>query len=307
MTGDQFRGRCDARPSVRTMFARTSVAHVVAAAAFALIATAVTGTARADDGGAIFQSKCSACHTIGKGKTVGPDLKGITTTEDPNWLKTWVASPSALIKSGDAKATRLVKQYPLQMPDLGLSSADIDAVLGYIAQQSGSAKANANGPLTPVAKLPAGDSGNGRELFVGGVRLKNGGPPCMSCHSISGIGALGGGTLGPDLTGAYQKYGGDAGLASFLSNVPTPTMSAVWTRQPLTPQEIADLTAFIKEGAVQQRALSAIAKLAIMAAIVLILLIIIASIYWRGRLLGVRKPLVQRANLIFNRKYARRS
>jgi cytochrome c2 len=307
MIGDPPTGRCGERHPLRSHAARTALTYLVAAAAFALVTTASSGIARADDGATIFQSKCSACHTIGKGKTVGPDLKGITTTEDPTWLKNWVTSPSAMVKSGDAKATALVKQYPLQMPDLGLSSTDVDAVVGYIAQQSGSAKTNANGPLAPVPKLPAGDSANGREYFVGGLRFKNGGPPCMSCHSISGIGALGGGTLGPDLTSAYQKYGGDAGLASFLTNVPTPTMQAVWSREPLLPQEIADITAFIKEGAVAERPLSAIVKLALIAAIVLVLLIIIASIYWRGRLLGVRKPLVQRANLLSSRKYARRS
>ena len=282
------------------------VARLLAAAAFAAVPLAAAGVARADDGGAIFQQKCAACHTIGKGKTVGPDLKGITTTEDPNWLKSWISSPSALVKSGDPKSAQLVKQYPLQMPDLGLSSSDIDAVLGYIAQQSGSAKTNANGPLAPV-KLPPGDASAGRELFVGGTRMKNGGPPCMSCHSISGIGALGGGTLGPDLTDAYQKYGGDAGLASFLQGLPTPTMSAVWTRQPMTPQEIANLVAFIKEGAVQQRPLGAIAELLVLGIIALVILVAIAAVYWRRRLLGVRKPLVQRANIMFhNRKIVRR-
>ncbi len=307
MTGDQSSGHRGEPFSLGMRVARLATAPLIAASAFVLLSLCASGAARADDGSAIFTSKCAACHTIGKGKTVGPDLKGITTSEDPAWLKNWIASPSAMIKSGDAKATRLVKQYPLQMPDLGLAPADIDAVLGYIAQQSGSAKTNARGPLAPAPALPAGDAAVGRELFVGGVRFKNGGPPCMSCHSISGIGALGGGTLGPDLTDAYSKYGGNAGLASFLTNVPTPTMSAVWTRQPLQPQEIADVAAFIKDGAVAERPLSAIAKLAIIAAIVLFLLIIIASIYWRGRLLGVRKPLVQRANLQLNRKYAGRS
>lgn len=307
MNGDQPAGQWGRRPTMRIPFGRVTFAHVVAAAAIALISSYASPPARADDGSAIFSSKCAACHTIGKGKTVGPDLKGITTTEDPVWLKSWISAPSALIKSGDAKATRLVKQYSLQMPDLGLSSPDIDAVLAYIAEQSGSAKTNAKGPLAPVAALPAGDGAQGRELFVGGARMKNGGPPCMSCHSISGIGALGGGTLGPDLTDAYHKYGGDAGLASFLTSVPTPTMSAVWTRQPLTPQEVANLTAFIKEGALVERPLDAIWKLTLMALLGLVILVAIVAVYWRRRLLGVRKPLVQRANESFYRKVARRS
>ncbi len=307
MTGDHSAGQCGRRHFMRIPFGRIPLAHLVAVAVIALIPAYATGTARADDGSTIFASKCAACHTIGKGKSVGPDLKGITTTEDPGWLARWISAPSALIKAGDPKATRLVKQYPLQMPDLGLSSPDVDAVLAFIAQQSGSAKANVKGPLAPVAAMPPGDGAVGRELFVGGARFKNGGPPCMSCHSISGIGALGGGTLGPDLTDAYRKYGGDAGLASFLSSVPTATMSAVWTKQPMTPQEIANLTAFVKEGAVTERPIDAIAKLALMAGLGLVILVVIGAVYWRRRLLGVRIPLVARAKMILNRNYARRS
>jgi cytochrome c2 len=283
------------------------VANVLAAAVLALIPA--TAAAQADEGATIFATKCAACHTIGKGKSVGPDLKGITTTENPAWLAKWIASPSALIKAGDPTATKLVKQYPLQMPDLGLSSSDVTAVLGYIGQQSGGAPAKgAAAPAAAAAPLPQGDAVIGRELFVGSAHLEHGGPPCMSCHSIAGIGALGGGTLGPDLTDAYQKYGGQAGLASFLTSVPTPTMSAVWSRNPLTPQEISNLIAFIKEGPVSQRPIDAIGRLALLAAIGVIILVLIAALYWRRRLLGVRIPLVDRANMLFHRRqYVRRS
>lgn len=303
MTGDPS--------SIQSKRRHVPAAYLLAAVALALIPAYTTraAQAQADEGSTVFASKCAACHTIGKGKSVGPDLKGVTTKENPAWLAKWVASPSALIKAGDPTATKLVKQYPLQMPDLGLSSSDVTAVLAYIAQQSGSAPAakGAAAPV-PVAALPPGDAAVGRELFVGSVKFHNGGPPCMSCHSISGIGALGGGTLGPDLTDAYQKYGGDAGLASFLTSVPTPTMNAVWSKTPLTPQEIANLTAFIKEGAVSQRPISAIGRLAVLAVIALIILVVIAAVYWRRRLLGVRIPLVERANMFFkSRKYARRS
>ena len=288
-------------------FGRVRFVHMAAIAIVALLPVCTTAVARADEGSTIFSTKCAACHTIGKGKTVGPDLKGITTTVDASFLAKWVAAPSVLIKAGDPTATKLVKEYPLQMPDLGLSSADVDAVLAYIAQQSGGAQAGAGAAAAaPVAALPPGDSAAGRELFVGGTRLTHGGPPCMSCHSISGIGALGGGTLGPDLTDAYKKYGGDAGLSSFLTSVPTPTMSAVWTKDPLTPQEIANLTAFIKDGAIAARPLDAIGQLALLALLGLIILIVIAGVYWRRRLPGVRIPLVERANILFNSKSGRR-
>ncbi len=276
--------------------------RILAAGAFVLIFGYVAGIAMADEGSAIFSAKCSACHTIGKGKLVGPDLKGITNSESHPWLEKWIMSPSAVIKSGDPTATNLVKQYSMQMPDLGLSQSDVDAVIVYIAAQSGGAPAAASGTnAAPAAavKLPPGDAEAGRALFVGNARLKNGGPPCMSCHSISGIGALGGGTLGPDLTNAFKDLGGESGIASFLSSVPTPTMNAVWSKHPLTPQEIANLTAFIKEGAVAQRPLNVLAQLIVLAVIGAIVLAIIAAAYWRRRLRGVRIPLVARANATF--------
>ncbi|MGH7660738.1 MAG: c-type cytochrome [Vulcanimicrobiaceae bacterium] len=287
--------------------------YFVAAAVLALTIALSAPAALADDGGTIFQSKCAACHTIGKGKTVGPDLKGITSKEPHDWLVKWVSKPSAVIAAGDPTATALVKQYPLQMPDLGLSSADVDAVLSYIAQQSGGAAAGGAAAAAPAAAFPQGDSAHGRELFVGGARFKNGGPPCMSCHSISGIGALGGGTLGPDLSGAYQKYGGTEGLESFISGLPTPTMNAVWSKEPLTPQEIADVTSFVKEAAVTARPLNSIGQLALLAVLGLVILAIIIASYWRRRLLSVRIAMVTNANggvgqsMDFTRRLARRS
>lgn len=307
MTGAQSSGSCKKRSFLRMPFGRVSFVYLAAVAAFALVPVVTVVSAQADEGSTVFAAKCAACHTIGKGKTVGPDLKGITTTVDAGFLHKWVASPSALIKAGDPTATKLVKDYPMQMPDLGLSDSDVDAVLAYIAAQSGGAAGAPAAAAAPAVALPPGDGAAGRELFVGGTAFKNGGPPCMSCHSISGIGALGGGTLGPDLTEAYKKYGGDAGLASFLTSVPTPTMTAVWSKHPLTPQEIANLTAFIKEGAIAARPLDAIGQLALLALLGLLILVAIAAVYWRRRLFGVRIPLVKRATMLLSSKNARRS
>lgn len=290
--------------------------YVIAAAVFAFVAAVGAARAIADDGAAIFSSKCAACHTIGKGKTVGPDLKGVTSAEPHDWLVKWISSPSSMVSSGDPTATKLVKEYPLQMPDLGLSQADVDSVLAYIASQSGggaSAGAASAAAAAPAASYPQGDSVHGRELFVGGARFKNGGAPCMSCHSISGIGALGGGTLGPDLSNAIQQYGGVSGIENILASLPSPTMNAVWAKDPLTPQEIADVSAFIKEASVTERPLNSISQLALLAVVGLVILAIVIATYWRRRLLSVRIAMVTNANggvgqsMDFTRRLARRS
>ena len=60
----------------------------------------------------------------------------------------------------------------------------------------------ASEPAAVAAPVEAGDANVGRALFTGEIRFENAGPPCISCHS-TGVGALNGGALGPNLTKAY--------------------------------------------------------------------------------------------------------
>lgn len=47
------------------------------------------------DGEALFTSKgCNACHTIGGGDLVGPDLAGVTELRTQEWLTNWLIAPS---------------------------------------------------------------------------------------------------------------------------------------------------------------------------------------------------------------------
>ena len=46
-------------------------------------------------GMATFDEKCAACHTIGEGPLVGPDLAGITLVRDHEWLTAWILDPEA--------------------------------------------------------------------------------------------------------------------------------------------------------------------------------------------------------------------
>jgi hypothetical protein len=93
------------------------------------------------------------------------------------------------------------------------------------------------------------------------------------------------------LTPAFNKYG-ESGMATFLSTVPLPTMNAVWSAHPFTPQEEANLTAFLKQasgGGPPVEVAGLLAGLAVVGAVVLVAL---AQLYWRRRLTAVRRPLV---------------
>ncbi len=253
------------------------------------------------EGQQIFQEKCVGCHTIGKGKLVGPDLQGVTQKQTKAWLTQWISAPDKMLAAKDPIAMQLFSEYNnIAMPNMGLTDAQVASLIAYLETQTG-----ASAPAAPTAQpqpqtqpAPAalvGDPAVGKALFTGAQHLQNGGPPCMGCHSVGGIGALGGGALGPDLTGAYAKYNGDAGLTAFLNSVPTVTMNAVWTRQPLTAQEQADLVAFLKQAAVTARPIDAVGQLAALAVVGMIVLLVIAQLYWRKRLVAVRRPMVLRS------------
>ena len=75
----------------------------------------------ADKGGYLFHVQCSACHTIGNGDGIGPDLKGVTHARDRAWLSHFIRAPNELLEQKDSTATALFAKYKqLRMPNLRL-------------------------------------------------------------------------------------------------------------------------------------------------------------------------------------------
>jgi mono/diheme cytochrome c family protein len=224
---------------------------------------------------------------------VGPDLKGVTQRRDPAWLARFIAQPDTVLAEGDPIAAALLRQFNnVKMPNLGLTQDQVAALVAYLEAQGG-VGGTPQPAQPPAAAPPAGDSKRGEDLFLGIVDLQAGGPPCMGCHSIDKVGILGGGVLGPELTQAFAKYG-DAGLASALANIPFPTMKPIFADHPLTPEEQADLRAFLEAEAGQPQANTEILVLGLSLAGLFGAMIVI-WIIWRHRLRGVRRPLLKSA------------
>lgn len=253
-------------------------------------AAAATG-----DGKTIFDASCKGCHTIGGGKLVGPDLAGLPDRRDRAWVERFVLSPHEVIASGDPIAKQLVGKYGMEMPDLGLTPSQVGAVLVYLGYKGAPAPAPAPTPSPAPAPAPKGDAERGKQLFTGADRLSGGGPACLSCHSVAGVGALGGGALGPDLTGAYAKYGGAQGLTSALTTITFPTMAPIFTGKALTAAERADLVAFLAAAPTKERTAGAAGKLIVLSVGLAVLIVLAALVVWRRRLTGVRRPLVSSA------------
>jgi protein SCO1/2 len=101
-----------------------------------------------DKGQYIFATHCAACHTIGHGDKIGPDLLGVSTVRDRAWLTRFILKPDQMIADGDPVAIELFKKYKqVNMPNLRLVDADIKALIDFLDTQTAAAKS-----ATPAEK-----------------------------------------------------------------------------------------------------------------------------------------------------------
>lgn len=86
--------------------------------------TISTAQADIDKGKELFAGKgCGACHKIGGGKLVGPDLKGVTARRDQVWIERMILKPEVMTKE-DPVAKDLFKTYMTQMTNQGIDPKD---------------------------------------------------------------------------------------------------------------------------------------------------------------------------------------
>ncbi len=79
-------------------------------------------------------AQCKACHTIGGGRLVGPDLAGITEKREEAWLIKFIQNSTEVIESGDPIAVKVFEEYnKIPMPPHNLSDEEVKGILKYIA------------------------------------------------------------------------------------------------------------------------------------------------------------------------------
>jgi protein SCO1 len=90
-----------------------------------------------DRGQYLFGRDCVACHSIGRGDQIGPDLLGITKTRDRKWLVRMIQAPEQLLDQKDPLAIALLKKYKdVRMPNLNVSDAEVEYLFRYIEAQT---------------------------------------------------------------------------------------------------------------------------------------------------------------------------
>ncbi len=207
--------------------------------------------AHAQEAPDFFRQNCVSCHTIGGGRLTGPDLKNVTQRKDRQWLIEFLQGPQAMMDKGDPYALKLQQEARgVVMPTIsGMSPARAQALLAMIDAESKLAKSQFAGLQISDRPFTAYDVAQGRAIFEGARRLANGGPACISCHTVRGVGALGGGRLAPDLTRVFERLQGRKNMSVWLFAPATPTMGTVFKLQALKPEEILPLVAFFEDAA----------------------------------------------------------
>ncbi len=126
-------------------------------------------------GKTLFNTNCAACHNLDR-KMTGPALRGIETKLieeeglDREWIYAWIRNSAAVIKSGDAYATKIYAEYNsaamTAMPQL--SDEEINNILAYTAQEKVVASSNEDLASQTVAENEEGIS---NELILGALAI----------------------------------------------------------------------------------------------------------------------------------------
>ncbi len=261
-----------------------------------VVALAAPGRVGAQQPADFFRQNCMSCHTIGGGRITGPDLKDVTQRKDAAWLEKFIQNPKTAIDGGDPYAVQLQQEARgVVMPTVQGMNADLaKAMIGFLEAESKLPKSRFAGAAISDRPLTAVDLTLGRELFYGTRKLANGGPACISCHTLGTVNGLGGGRLGPDLTLVYGRLGGRKAVGAWLVTPATATMQSVFRNAALQPEEILPLLAVIEDAARQGRVADqgSLVKFFMAGFGGLALGLVILGTAWRGRFKAVRRPLV---------------
>ena len=106
----------------------------------------------------LFAKECAACHTVGHGDKIGPDLAGIANRRDPEWLARYIVEPDKVLASGDPIAKQLKARYGVNMPNLRVGDRDLPALLEYLSAPSGPKRAEV-ATASPDGAATVGDFG----------------------------------------------------------------------------------------------------------------------------------------------------
>lgn len=166
-----------------------------------VMATAESGPAM--PGQAIFERTCFACHTIGEGIRVGPDLANVTDRREREWLFRWIKDPLGMAQTDSIGMALFAEFNNVPMAPNFLSDEEIDQVLAYIEAVSSGDVQVATEDEGPI-ELAAADFERAQGIYFN---------RCAGCH-----GTLRAGATGPNIQPEVTTQRGTAVLKATLTH-----------------------------------------------------------------------------------------
>ena len=101
-----------------------------------------------------YNTRCTACHTIGGGDKLGPDLLGVVGKRDHQWLIRWLQEPDVMLKEKDPLAMALYKQYGnVPMPNVKLTEQQALDLIQYMQAETDRVNAISSNKASPADSL----------------------------------------------------------------------------------------------------------------------------------------------------------
>ncbi|WP_236613987.1 c-type cytochrome [Nafulsella turpanensis] len=104
-------------------------------ATLVLMLVGFSARAQTLSGKEIFAGNCTACHSIGGGDILGPDLAGVTERREADWIKSFITNSQQMIAAGDEVAAELFNKYnKIPMPPHKFSDEELNNLLSYLEE-----------------------------------------------------------------------------------------------------------------------------------------------------------------------------
>ncbi len=115
----------------------------------------------------LFNQHCAACHNF-ESAEIGPNLSGVTSERNKEWLMSFIKNAPKMIESGDERAVELFEKYKQYMPAFTmLSDDDIEHLLAFIHRFSrGIERSKNNRPGGIINPIPERVSASGISLVL---------------------------------------------------------------------------------------------------------------------------------------------
>jgi nitrite reductase (NO-forming)/hydroxylamine reductase len=179
----------------------------------------------------IFDQTCFACHSIGEGVRVGPDLKDLGQRRERDWLVRWMQDPIQMALTDPVGQELYAAYNNIPMAPPGLNDLQISNVLDYIDAASAGLAATMASDAGPV-DLNESQFARAGQIFF---------DRCAGCH-----GTLRAGATGPNIQPERTTQIGTTALKAILTHGTPGGMPAWGTNNILDDEEIDLMARFVQ-------------------------------------------------------------